>query len=119
MKCPDCDAGMKLRSGKHGTFWGCVTFPECRGAISCNEDGTPKGTPGNAETRAARQEAHKVFDRLWKAGAVKGRGAAYHWLQEVMGMTADEAHIGQFDAAQCGKVVEFATARLAKVGLKT
>lgn len=29
--CPQCNSVMARRKGKHGDFFGCVTFPECRG----------------------------------------------------------------------------------------
>ena len=29
--CPICSGPMKLRTGKHGEFWGCVRYPDCRG----------------------------------------------------------------------------------------
>jgi hypothetical protein len=29
--CPTCGAAMRLRSGKHGEFWGCTKYPDCRG----------------------------------------------------------------------------------------
>ena len=29
--CPVCGGGMKLRIGKYGEFWGCVSYPDCRG----------------------------------------------------------------------------------------
>ena len=29
--CPKCGGLMKLRSGKHGEFWGCFRYPDCRG----------------------------------------------------------------------------------------
>lgn len=29
--CPKCGAAMKLRGGKHGDFWGCTSYPKCRG----------------------------------------------------------------------------------------
>ncbi len=29
--CPTCGGPMKLRTGKHGEFWGCVRYPDCRG----------------------------------------------------------------------------------------
>jgi hypothetical protein len=29
--CPICSGPMKLRTGKHGEFWGCVSYPDCRG----------------------------------------------------------------------------------------
>lgn len=29
--CPSCSSSMVMRSGRHGTFWGCATYPKCRG----------------------------------------------------------------------------------------
>lgn len=29
--CPKCGAKMTARSGPTGTFWGCSTFPKCKG----------------------------------------------------------------------------------------
>lgn len=29
--CPDCRSEMVRRSGKYGDFWGCSTYPRCRG----------------------------------------------------------------------------------------
>jgi len=29
--CPTCGGAMRMRSGKHGEFWGCVKYPDCRG----------------------------------------------------------------------------------------
>ena len=31
MKCPLCFSPMVLRKGKHGVFYGCSTFPKCKG----------------------------------------------------------------------------------------
>lgn len=31
VKCPDCGSEMKSRTGKYGTFWGCVNYPKCTG----------------------------------------------------------------------------------------
>lgn len=31
--CPICSNDMKLRTSKHGDFYGCVTFPKCRGTL--------------------------------------------------------------------------------------
>ncbi len=28
---PQCGSGMRRRSGRHGTFWGCSRYPSCRG----------------------------------------------------------------------------------------
>lgn len=43
--CPDCGAQMALRKPKSHQdwkpFWGCSTFPECRGTRNILDDGTP------------------------------------------------------------------------------
>lgn len=31
--CPKCEAPMVLREGKFGSFWGCSTYPKCRGTL--------------------------------------------------------------------------------------
>lgn len=30
-KCPDCGSKMVSRKSQHGTFWGCSTYPQCKG----------------------------------------------------------------------------------------
>lgn len=32
--CPKCGADTVLRNGKHGQFYGCSTFPKCKGSRS-------------------------------------------------------------------------------------
>ena len=69
-------------------------------------DGTlALGCLANAELRRAKQQAHAAFDPLWQ-GRAMGRKQAYAWLTKTLGLAADEAHIGEFDVAQCGRVVE-------------
>lgn len=29
--CPLCHRPMRLRNGRYGDFWGCQSFPKCRG----------------------------------------------------------------------------------------
>jgi len=31
--CPLCGKAMRQRTGKEGTFWGCVQYPECKGIV--------------------------------------------------------------------------------------
>lgn len=31
VKCPECGGKMASRTGKYGTFWGCLKYPDCRG----------------------------------------------------------------------------------------
>ena len=69
-------------------------------------DGTlPLGRLADADLRRAKQRAHAAFDPIWQ-GRAMGRKDAYAWLAKQMHLKADEAHIGEFDVAQCGRVVE-------------
>lgn len=56
--CADCGSPLELRVGKYGRFYGCAKYEAtgCKGGISANDDGTPKGWPGDARTRAARKK---------------------------------------------------------------
>ncbi|MEK1839037.1 MAG: topoisomerase DNA-binding C4 zinc finger domain-containing protein, partial [Pseudomonas sp.] len=31
--CPVCGAPMRQRQGKHGAFWSCTRYPECKGVL--------------------------------------------------------------------------------------
>ena len=56
---------------------------------------------------AARIEAHRTFDRLWKEGHLS-RGQAYQWLQQKMNLSPDDAHMKQMSVEQCEKVTQLA-----------
>jgi ssDNA-binding Zn-finger/Zn-ribbon topoisomerase 1 len=62
--CGECGAPMILRySHKYsGPFYGCTTFPTCRGTHGAHADGAPKGIPENRETKQARIKAHRFVD---------------------------------------------------------
>lgn len=107
LRCADCGELMVLRESKYGPFYGCGSFPKCRGTLSAHQDGRPKGKPGTAETKKARIEAHKVFDRIWKEGRVSNRGQAYTWMRKALNLRSQEAHIGEFSIAQCEKLIRF------------
>lgn len=117
LPCPDCaergeQVMLVFRSrSKFGPFYGCPRFPTCKASHGAHPDGAPLGTPAGAATKAARIEAHAWFDKLWKGGLMK-RTAAYAWMREAMGMTADQAHIGHFDVATCSKLIELVKVRL-------
>ena len=69
-------------------------------------DGTlPMGRLANSELRRAKRAAHEVFDPLWRDTGTPRR-AAYQWLANAMGLHIDNTHIGEFDLAQCRRVVE-------------
>lgn len=35
--CPKCDSPMVARNGKNGWFWGCSTYPKCKGSLNVEE----------------------------------------------------------------------------------
>ncbi len=36
--CPLCQRPMKMRKGKYGDFWGCQSFPKCRGTRKIGQE---------------------------------------------------------------------------------
>lgn len=106
MRCPYCGSPVVRvhssviygRDVDYGFMRRCSNFPKCdayagRGA-----------TIANARLRELRKRCHRIFDQRWKSGRWT-RGACYHWLQKVMGMTASQAHIAQFREADCEKLL--------------
>lgn len=87
----------------YGPVWMCR---KCHARVGCHPGTTnPLGNLANRETREARNEAHRVFDFIWKSGKAT-RGDAYRWLMGVMGLHRRKCHIAMFDVAQCKQVVE-------------
>ena len=127
--CPYCHSAAKLVDGRaiyphrpdlsSKKFWQCKpcgAYVGCHAPGSGQGDGTkPLGRLANAELRNAKKDAHYAFDRLWldAPNRRRARGAAYAWLAEAMGLTADECHIGEMDVQQCRRVVQLVMARKA------
>ena len=83
-------------------FWSCLT---CDAYVGCHKKTTaPLGRLANAELRRAKNNAHRVFDPLWKNGKMSRR-AAYQWLAENLGIPFKKTHIGEFDTAMCARVM--------------
>lgn len=114
--CPDCGGTMILKEGPYGRYFGCKD-PGCRGAHSATEEGLPRGIPGNVETRKWRQQAHSIFDTVWKSRKVS-RFQCYLLLADYMSLSQDECHISLFDIEQCKKVIEFARKARTVYGLE-
>lgn len=68
----------------------------------------PLGRLADAQLRAAKKGAHRVFDKLWKNGPWK-RKEAYAWLADQLGVKRKDCHIGEFDVDMCMKVIEICT----------
>lgn len=106
--CPYCGKAAEFIDSKviYGRSYGMIYLcKDCRAWVGCHK-GTdkPLGRLANAELREWKQNAHHLFDKLWK-GATMRRGEAYAWLAGQMGKTQQETHIGMFDVEECKKVV--------------
>ena len=61
----------------------------------------------DAETRRLRGQCHRYFDPGWRdKSRWPTREAAYIWLQQVMGLSEEMAHMSKFDKQQCLKLLE-------------
>lgn len=103
----DCNGTLELRySGRLGRpFYGCTRFPDCKGILPANEDGSPRGGPRTRELQGWRNRAHQAFDCLWKEKHCPRRDA-YSWLASAMGISGEKAHMFQMSAEQCKQVIE-------------
>lgn len=114
--CPDCGSLMRLRrtskfkwkNGQGRLFYGCSSWPACKGTHGAHPDGRPLGVPADRPTKEARNAAHLAFDGLiasrhWR----KGQG--YAWLAIQLGFpkaaAKKECHIANFDIGMCAEVV--------------
>jgi hypothetical protein len=105
------------RGVDYGPTWYCANGHEAAwvGCHRDSKDHAPLGRLANAELRQAKQDAHRVFDRLWRqkmrSGATKhiARNAAYAWLAQQLGIPQRDCHIGMFDLEQCRRVVDICT----------
>lgn len=107
LPCPECDGQLALRLSRYGLFYGCTNYPACRATHGAHPDGKPLGIPANKETRDWRIKAHKIFDTLFEGEtAVMNREEAYIFMQRLMNLSEEEAHIGKFGIEQCKKLID-------------
>lgn len=52
--CPDCGSKMVLRYGSYGDFWGCSTYPDCKGTRQVGQENMP---PKEFHDRKAKMQA--------------------------------------------------------------
>jgi hypothetical protein len=111
VQCPYCGNPARLEdsaiiySRSYGMIWDCRPCDAYVGTHKGSKDHAPLGRLADRELREWKKRAHAAFDPLWKSGRIT-RPEAYKHLQELMGMTADQAHIGKFDVAECMALVE-------------
>ena len=113
LTCPECGEPMRLVVNPEYArpcAWRCSRYG-CTGYHGAHDDGTPLGIPAPAATRQMRHEAHLVFDRLWRSGAMS-RTQAYAELDAAMGVAHGEAHFGAMSLVECKRAIKWAEVRL-------
>ena len=100
--CVECNANvMVLRAGKVRPYYSCRGFPRCRGRMSANADGTPRGKPRTLALQAARKAFHDEVRRLQPLK----RGNIYEWLAVQLGIPQDECHAGRMGMERAERAV--------------
>jgi len=111
-KCRYCGNDVILTSNAeiYGKEYGngkCYLCRSCRAYVGVHT-GTviPLGTLADKNLRNLRNNAHMLFDKLWKGQTRKmTRYDAYRWLSNKMNIKIEETHIGWFDEEQCKKII--------------
>ena len=57
-QCPKCNGALVKRKGKHGDFWGCTNFPDCRATFE-DDNGKPEFDKKNRSARLIKEGAPK------------------------------------------------------------
>ncbi len=108
LRCAECGHALALGEDKYGVRYlpaSPCARSRCAGSVGAHPDGRPLGRPADRRTKDARIVAHEEFDRLWKGGLM-GRSQAYAWMVRALGISAREAHIGEFGAEECRRLGE-------------
>lgn len=61
-KCPDCEGPMVARKGSYGIFWGCKSYPICKGTRDAN--GLSKADRAKARGETYEHDEHDVTNRF-------------------------------------------------------
>jgi hypothetical protein len=89
----------------YGKMWLCSPCDAYVGTHKDSKQHIPLGRLANAELRRWKIRAHDAFDPLWKSGEMS-RGKAYLLMQDLMGISAGQAHIGEFTVDDCKSLIE-------------
>ncbi len=104
VRCPDCQAIMRLRNSRHGLFYSCERFPECKTSHGAHRSGPrmgyPLGVPAPKEVRVLRITAHALANEIWPWEDRKARSKFYAWMRKKLALPKDSAHIAMLDKAQ-------------------
>lgn len=110
--CPYCSKESFLVDSKvvyggrsYGMIWLCSPCQAWVGTHKNSSDHEPLGSLAKEGLRLLRSMTHRVFDSLWKEKGMS-RTESYLYLQSLMEMTPEQAHIGKFNEDECQKLID-------------
>ena len=115
--CPYCNKHTEFVDSSviYGKSYGMIYLcRDCDAYVGCHK-GTniALGSLANSELRMLRNQAHALFDPMWKAkmkrdrcSKTEARKSGYKWLAQQMRIDRKITHIGMFDEEQCKLVIE-------------
>lgn len=106
--CPYCGCSSIFQDRHPKTShpaWVCTNYPECDAYVGCHPGGKPLGTLADKTLRRWRNNAHAVFDPIWKQKTLS-RSQAYKWLSDKLKINRSDCHIGHFSIEQCQQVIQ-------------
>lgn len=125
--CPYCDAPTVYvdskeiyRGRSYGMMYLCRT---CRAYVGVHKGSNQAlGRLANEELRKMKNNAHEVFDQLWKGYMGKHpprfrRNEAYDWLAKELGIPRELCHIGMFNCRMCQLTVDMVDLERHLVGI--
>lgn len=107
----------KYNDGSDRKFYGCSRWPACTGTHGAHPDGSPHGFPADKATKVWRMRAHEQFDQLWKTGRLT-RKQSYRFLQQLMDLDEDAAHIAKFGRLECERLIQLIECGVAEAKLE-
>lgn len=126
LQCPDCHGTLTLKVSKYGRFYGCTRWSEtgCKGAVSANEDGSPRGIPADKKTRQLRKKVLDAFQEHLpvpdldfslqypltlelREAAIARRNACVAELCTVLDRNLNTFGVGVLDDQECEKTLAF------------
>ena len=95
----------KEKAEESAMFYVCARYPVCDAYVTAH-NGTllPMGTLANRQLRQKRRAAHAAFNQLWQSKLMT-RKEAYRWLQNQLGIAAEDAHIAKFMDYRCDETI--------------
>lgn len=102
LQCPDCGKhALVLKRSSYGLFYGCPSYEGtgCKGSVSADALGTPRGIPAPAKTRTLRKEIMTLAERY----AERHGGAIKDALRKVL---PDGVGVGQLEEDNARQTAE-------------